>query len=211
MRVSPGRPDLFGLETLALSQGGYFARSDALEYGLTDQILHYHTQRGRFERVLTGVYRLRTSPISQYDEFILAWVWTNYRGAISHESALALYDLSDVLPTKVHLTVQRPFHRTTAPFRIHLASLPDGEVRMYNGVRVTSPARSIVDAAATGTDPTQIYKAVQDGLARGLIDPDSLLTAGKRQPNQHVRNVRYLIQEALSSAAAETRPDAPRV
>ena len=45
--------------------------------------------RWRFERVLPGVYRLRAAPISPYDEYLLAWVWTNYRGAISHDGLTA--------------------------------------------------------------------------------------------------------------------------
>ena len=195
--------DLSGLEEFALGQGGYFDRRDAIAYSISDSLLRYHTRTGRFERVLPGVYRLRIAPISRYDEYILAWVWTNYRGAISHESALALYDLADILPTRVHVTVPRPFHRTSAPFQVHLAPLPEHEVRTYNGVRVTTPARSIVDAAATGMDPTQIHKAVREARQRGLVELDMLRAAAVRRPNQHRRDVRRLIEEAWSRAAAE--------
>src|SRR5918911_1154479 len=168
MPAAKQRPDVRGLEMLALSQGGYFDRQDALRHRVSDQLLHHHAASGRFERVFPGVFRLATAPIAPLDEYFLAWVWTNYRGAISHESALALYDLADILPTRVHVTVPRPFHRTSAPFQVHLAPLPEEDVETYNGVRVTIPARAIVDAAATGTDPTQIHKAVREALERGL-------------------------------------------
>jgi predicted transcriptional regulator of viral defense system len=190
--------DLADLEAFALGQGGYFDRHDAHDYGITDSLLGYHTRTERFERVLPGVYRLRAAPMSPYDEYLLAWIWTNYRGAISHESALALYDLADVLPTRVHVTVPRPFHRTSAPFQVHLAPLPEEEVQTYNGVQATIPARAIVEAAATGTDPTQIHKAVREALERGLTRPDALRTAAARRPNQYWRDVRRLIEEALS-------------
>lgn len=202
---STKQTDLPGLEALALGQGGYFDRRDAQSYGLNDALLRYHTRRGRFERILPGVYRLRIAPISPYDEYLLAWVWTNYRGAISHESALALYDLADVMPARIHVTVPRPFHRTSAPFQVHLASLPEEEVQMYNGVRVTTPARAIVDAAATGTDPTQIHKAIREALDRGLIDPSTLRAAATRHPNQHRRDIRQLVEEALSDATTGTQ------
>ena len=65
----------------------------ALAHGLSDALISYHTKTGRFERVLLGVYRLTSAPISPVDEYFLAWLWTNRRGAISHESALALYGL----------------------------------------------------------------------------------------------------------------------
>ncbi len=205
LQRSTKQTDLPSLEAHALEQGGYFDRRDAHSYGIIDALLRYHTRAGRFERVLPGVYRLRVAPISPHDEYLLAWVWTNYRGAISHESALALYDLADILPTRVHVTAPRPFHRTSAPFQVHLAPLPEEEVQTYNGVRVTTPARAIVDAAATGTDPTQIHKAVREALERGLVDPDLLRAAAARRPNQYRRDVRRLIEEALAGARAGTR------
>jgi predicted transcriptional regulator of viral defense system len=204
MVMSKKQTDLPGLEALALGQGGYFDRRDAHSHGISDSLLHHHTKTGRFERVLPGVYRLSAAPISPYDEYLLAWVWTNYRGAISHESALALYELGDILPTRVHITVPRPFHRTSAPFQVHLAPLPEEHIRIYHGVRVTAPSRAIVDAAATGTDPTQIFKAVREGLDRGLVDPDMLRAVAAHRPNQHWRDVRWLIEEALASAAVGT-------
>ena len=197
--------DLHGLEAIALEQGGYFDRRDARGHGISDHLLQYHTRTERFERILPGVYRLRAAPISRYDEYLLAWVWTNYRGAISHESALALYGLGDVLPARMHVTVPSPFHRTSAPFQVHLAPLPEQEVRAYNGVRVTAPSRTIVDAAATGTDPAQIHKVVREALDRALVDPEALRAAAVRHANQHRRNVRKLVEEALSGATAGTR------
>lgn len=197
--------NLIGLETLALEQGGYFNRRDALKYGLGDSLLRYHTQAGRFERILLGVYRLRTAPVSPYDEYLLAWIWTNYRGAISHESALALYDLGDILPNRVHVTVPRPFHRISAPFTVHLAPLPEGDVQPYNGVNVTTAARSIIDAASTGTDPTQIHKVVHEALARGLVNAPALRAAAFRRGNRYRRNVRQLVEEALAGAVRRAR------
>lgn len=64
---------------------------------------------------------------------------------------------------------------------------------------------SIVDAAATGTDPTHIFKAVRDAINRGLVEPDSLRTAAACHPNQQRRDVRRLIEEVLSSATTGTR------
>jgi predicted transcriptional regulator of viral defense system len=183
MQASSRRTDLAGLEALALGQGGYFDRRDAHDYGITDHLLGYHTRTGRFERVLPGVYRLRAAPLSPQDEYLLAWVWTNYRGAISHESAVALYDLADILPTRVHVTVPRPFHRTSAPFQVHLAPLPEEEVQTYNGVQVTVPARAIVDAAATGTDPTQIPQGGPRG-ARTRPGPPRHAPGVRRSPPQ---------------------------
>ena len=73
---------------------------------------------------------------------------------------------------------------------------------MYHGVRVTSPARSIVDAAATGTDPSQIVRAVRDGLEKGLVTADSLRVAARRHSNQHIKDVRHMIEAAIINVTA---------
>lgn len=192
--------DLAELESFALEQGGYFDRADALRYGFTDHTIQHHRARGRFERVFPGVYRLSVAPISAIDDYLRAWVWTNYRGAISHESALTLYGLSDLLPVRIHVTVPRPFHRTSADYYVHLGALPTEDVQLYDGVRVTVPARSIVDAAAAGTDPSQIIKAVHEGLARGILTRDALLAGTGRHPNQHRRDARQLVEQAIAYA-----------
>src|SRR5713226_7982795 len=98
-------PDLRGLEAVALQRGGYFDRGDALTRGLNDQLLQHHLRTGRFELIYPGVYRLRIAPSTPHDQLLHAGVSSNYRGAISHDSARGLYGLSDLLPSMNQLTV----------------------------------------------------------------------------------------------------------
>ncbi|HLZ70259.1 MAG TPA: type IV toxin-antitoxin system AbiEi family antitoxin domain-containing protein [Dehalococcoidia bacterium] len=195
--------DLRGLEAKALLQGGYFDRADALAYGVNDRLLAYHTAAGRFAREFPGVYRLRHAPISLFDDYWRAWVWSNYRGAISHESALLLYDLSDVLPSKVHLTVPLQFNRRApASYVMHRARLHPDEITIREGISVTAPARTIVDAAAYGTDPEQIQLAVRQALDRALTSEAALRFAAGRAGYRHSRNVRRLLEGAMRPETA---------
>jgi predicted transcriptional regulator of viral defense system len=198
------RTDLAGLEAHALAQGGYFDRGDAHAHGLDDRALHYHTKTSRFERLYPGVYRLRIAPFARHDDVLRAWVWSNYRGVISHESALALYELSDVMPGHVHLTVPFDFGRNVppdAPFVLHRSQLQDSDVGTYEGVAVTTPARSIVDAAAGGTGPEQIHKAVRDALRRAFTTADLVRAAAARPGYRHRRTVQPLVERAITEAA----------
>jgi predicted transcriptional regulator of viral defense system len=200
MEAQHTQPDLQGLAALALAQGGYFDRGDAQAHGIGDRLLHYHTRTGRFERVFPGVYRLAIAPLSPHDDLFQAWIWSNYRGAISHESALALYDLSDVLPSRVQITVPPGFRRNTAHYEIHRSDLADEDTTLYEGLRVTTPARSIADAAAAGTGPEQIQLAVAQAIARGLASPAQLQRSAGRPHYRHRRTVRPLIEGALAHA-----------
>jgi predicted transcriptional regulator of viral defense system len=92
---------------------------------------------------------------------------------VSHESALALLDLSDVIPKAVHLTVPRSRrHLPTIPgVKVHTTTRPlgAGDVVERDGVRVASAARTILDAAGAGTAPEQVEVAVLQALDRGLM------------------------------------------
>jgi predicted transcriptional regulator of viral defense system len=200
MEAQHARPDTYALQALALGQGGYFDRSDAQAHGMSDRLLHHYIRTGRFERVLPGVYRLTIAPLSPHDDRLQAWVWSNYRGAISHESALELFGLSDVLPSRVHITVPPTFRRYTDRFDLHHAELSEGETIPYEGLRVTTPARSITDAAATGIGPEQIDLAVAQAVARGLASPAQLRAAAGRPHYRHRRTVVPLVEEALAHA-----------
>jgi predicted transcriptional regulator of viral defense system len=200
MAEQSSRPDLHALDVLALAQGGYFDRNDATAHGISDRLLHYHIHTGRFERLFPGVYRLAIAPLSSHDDLLQAWVWSNYRGAISRESALALYELSDVLPNRVQITVPLAFRRRTDHFDIYRSALSEKDTILYEGLRVTTPARSIADAAAAGTGPEQIQLAVVQAITRGLAVPAQIRQAVDRSHYRHRRTVRPLIDEVLAYA-----------
>lgn len=198
-----GTGGLWETEALALAQGGYFDRADALACGLSDRTLHHHVHSGRFERVYPGVYRLAIAPVAPQDDFWLALVWTNQRGAISHASALTLYDLSDVMPGRVHLTVPPDFRRNPPPsYALHLSRLTEDEVAEREGLRVTTPARTIVDAASGGTDPEQVEKAIRQAVDRALVTPEQLRAGASRAGYRHRRSVLPLVEGVLTRAAA---------
>ena len=64
-----------------------------------------------------GVYRFRDYPPSPREEVAAAWLAVGQDVAVvSHESALDLWDLSDVIPGAVHLTVPRAQRSLARPF-----------------------------------------------------------------------------------------------
>ncbi len=197
-------PRYTDLEKLALAHGGYFDRADAQAHGVGDVALRRRLAKGRYERIYPGVYRLAIAPTSPHDELFLAWVWSNYRAVISHESALALYGLSDLLPSQVHLSVPLDFRRASGPFRTHRVRepLPDRDRAVYEGLPVTTAARSIVDAAAEGADPEQIDKAIAQSISRGLATSEQILATARRPHYLGRRVALPVVERVLDRAAA---------
>jgi len=191
-----------GLYGLAEAQAGYFTAQQAVKAGMDRSTLRHHARSGgRYERVRRGLYRLRHFPFSPHEHVMAAWLPLRDAGAVvSHESALELHGLSDVIPDAVHLSLPRSERgqRRRAGVRLHTLSRPPGraEVREVAGLPVTSPERTIVDALEAGAQPEQIEMAGRQALERGLTTPRRLRAAASTRP---VR-VRKFIERRLGGA-----------
>ena len=171
------------LATLAHEQGGYFTAKQAQEAGYGYRHLNYHETAGNFERIAHGLYRLPTVPPAEHDDLIRLCLWSRNQkdepqAVVSHESALVLHELSELLPRQVHLTVPPKF-RKPAPKGVvlHKSPLPGEDIAERAGFRVTAPLRTLLDVAAGGLSQEQLDKAVADALARGLVRRTALESA----------------------------------
>lgn len=168
------------LYQVAEQQGGYFTSRQAEAAGIDRTTLRYHARPGgRFERIRRGLYRLRHFPSSPHEHVVAAWLPLKATGAVvSHESALELYGLSDVIPSAVHVSVPRAKRgvRPRSGVRIHTIEGQFGtdDVRTIEGVPLTSPERTLVDALDDGSPPEQIELAVRQAVDRGLTTPRRL-------------------------------------
>lgn len=198
-------PDHLGLYDLATEQMGYFTAGQAAGRSYTRSLLSYHAKRGTIQRVHHGVYRFRDYPPSPREDVVAAWLAVGRDVAVvSHETALDLWGLSDVVPSAVHLTVPRAqrslARRPPLGTIVHttLRLWRDGDVRTREGIRVTSPERTILDAAEAGTQPEQIAMAIAEAFRRGWLDVDHL-RVGAQTRGQRVAD---LVDRALPASTA---------
>jgi predicted transcriptional regulator of viral defense system len=188
-----------GLYNRAEAQAGYFTARQAVTAGMDRSTLRHHARPGgRYERVGRGLYRLRHFPSSPYDHVTAAWLPLRDAGAVvSHESALELRELSDVIPDAVHLSLPRSERgqRRRPGVRLHTPSQPPErtEVGEVAGLPVTSPERTIVDSLEAGAQPEQIEMAIRQALDRGVTTPRRLRAAASTRPAR----VRKLIERRL--------------
>lgn len=164
--------NLFGI---ALGQGGYFTAKQAQEAGYGYPHLEYHVSTDAFERIEHGLYRLKSIPPVEDDELIRVSLWSRNRedqpqAIASHETALVLHGLSELLPKRLHFTVPPKFRKAAPPGCVlHKANLKIEESEEREGFRMTTPLRTLTDVAEYGISREQIEKAVEDAIARGLI------------------------------------------
>ena len=158
----------------AASQAGLFTSSQAADAGYSLQLLNHHVRCGKFARVRRGVYRLVHFPPSDQEDLMMVWLWADQQGVFSHETALALHELSDALPAKVHLTLPLDWkkRRLRIPMGVvlHYGTMQESD-RVWNGaVPVTSVGRTLTDCTDAKVSPELVQHAVAEAKARGLIE-----------------------------------------
>lgn len=169
-RATPSWDALF---EVASGQEGLFTTVQAADAGYSPQLLQKHLHAGRLQRVRRGVYRLVHFPPGDHEDLATVWLWSGRAGVFSHETALFLHGLSDVLPTRVHLSVPAEWQgrrlRVPPGVALHHADVPKAERAWVGPVPVTTPRRTLVDCVTAGVAPDLVQQAMEQAGARGLV------------------------------------------
>src|ERR1035437_2572864 len=165
------RPDHRTLWHVAADQGRFFTAEQAQSCHVSRRMLSHHARAGRYVRVRHGLYRLRDFPPPEHEDILAGWLAVGAdRGVVSHESALALYELDDIIPSAVHVTVPRANRWLTPPAGVVLHTvthlLKADDVVSRNGIRLTAPERTLIDVAESGTAPDQVGRGVRAEIGR---------------------------------------------
>ncbi|MBA2662269.1 MAG: type IV toxin-antitoxin system AbiEi family antitoxin domain-containing protein [Bradymonadaceae bacterium] len=177
-------PDWELLYETASVQSGYFTTGQALEAGYSLPLLNHHINAGRFERARRGIYRLVHFPVGEHEELVVMWLWSEQQGVYSHVTALALHNLSDVLPSQLHMTLptrwQQRRLRVPDGLVLYFADLDESERNWFEAVPVTAPGRTLRDCIEAHVSPELVRHAVAQARRRGLITPgdEAQLNAG---------------------------------
>ena len=166
------------LMTIAQDQQGYFTTKQAIEAGYADNTHPYHVKAGNWERVWRGIYRMAHLPAPEDGEMMVWLLWSRGRdekplAAMSHETALSLFEMGDFNPAKIHMTVPPTFRRNSRfpkSVMLHRANLAAGEVTQLRGMAVCRPLRALCDVAASNPSSIDALKPVaKEARQRGLI------------------------------------------
>lgn len=187
---------------LADRQAGYFTARQARDLGYSGRLQHHHRHRGNWLEIDRGLFRLRDYPTTTDEELVKLSLWSRDlkgepQAVVSHETALRLYDLSDLMPSSVHLSVPKGFRKTPPKgVVLHKISLVPIDVEARAGYRVTTPLRTLLDLADSPLSPEHFEAATREALERGLVRRRSLeraiatLEPTARDRLEHVLGVR---------------------
>ena len=191
------------LYQVASAQGGYFTAGQALQAGYAYSQQHFHVERGNWIRTDRGLYRLHDYPSSEREDLIRWALWSRNQqdvpqAVVSHDTALTVHEMSDVMPAQVHLTVPPGFRKKAPPGCVlYKATLAPGDVEWRDGYRVTTPLRTLLDVALSPLSQEHLDAAVSDALERGLVRRSQLENAS------YPLEARRRLARALSAVPTE--------
>src|SRR5216684_835448 len=162
----------------AQDQQGFFTTKQARAAGFAENTHPYHVKVGNWVREHRGIYRLALFPAADRPDLVLWALWSRNRseeveGVYSHQTALSLYELSDLNPARLHMTVPMHFRRNSeipGILVLHYADLAKSDVQTAQGFRFTRPLRTILDLIEANTvERGFIRQALWQAIDRGLI------------------------------------------
>lgn len=193
----------------AEAQGGFFTAKQARNAGFDERNHPYHVRVGNWVREYRGIYRLAYFPLPDRPDLILWSLWSRDRhdapqGIYSHQTALTIHDLSDLMPAKLHMTVPKGFRRNSEVpefLVLHRAELPANGIEERQGYRVTRPLQTLIDLLAEGNLPRDILQqALREALKRGIILRSEIVKADRSLPTH--RLLLDLFQATIDEPAA---------
>ncbi len=170
------------LTHLAASAGGLFTASQALTAGYSYPSQHFHVRQGDWIRLDRGIYQLAGWPVDGRPDLVRWTLWSGGRGVISHDSALAIHDLGDVMPARTHMTLPPGVRKRTAALVLHRGVIPETDIEHRHGYQVTTPLRSLIDSAADHLEVDHLARAIGDASDRGLVTPARLRAEASATP-----------------------------
>ena len=166
------------LMIIAQDQQGYFTTKQAIAAGYADNTHPYHVRAGNWERVWRGIYRMTHLPTPEDGEMMVWLLWARGRdekpqAALSHQTALSLFELGDFNPAKIHMIVPPTFRRNSRLPKavvLHQTRLASAELTHLRGLTVCRPLRALCDMASTHPDMVGDLQPIADeARRRGLI------------------------------------------
>ena len=162
----------------AEAQEGYFTYRQAIECGYSSPTHVYHIGTGAWIREYRGIFRLARFPTSPEGHYALWTLWScnqngEPQGVYSHQTALSIHELSDIMPAKIHMTVPPRFRRNSAIPKVlvlHKSNIPPSDIERRQGFAVVKPLRAVTELLSEDKESRdRLQQALSEGMKRGII------------------------------------------
>ena len=155
------------------------SRAQLVELGFDRNAIMYRLRVGRLHLLHRGVYAVGHRPPSPLATAMAAALACGPNAALSHESAAALWRIVARWPSLTHVTASG--ERRHSGIHVHRSRHADATT--HYGIRVTTPARTLIDLADV-LNSRQLTRAVNEAQVLRLITANELTTLFTRYPGR---------------------------
>ena len=167
----------------AAKQNGNVTRGQLLDLGLDDNAIARRVATGRLHRVFRAVYAVGRRPITPQEWASAAVLAAGADAGLSHSSAMALWGYWRHWDLPFEVTVAGD--RRTKGIRVHRSTtLRRCEITTQLGIRVTTPARTLLDMSPRLSDRA-LRRAVNNALNSLWLTEDQLAETLAHHPTAH--------------------------
>lgn len=193
---------------LAKKQQGVVAHWQVARLGVKRSTLSARLESGEWIRELHTVSRMAWADSTWLQRAWTGWLWAGPVSVISHLAAASMHGLPVEKPKVIEVTLPARFMPASPVrwLRVHRSrSLKPTDMAKMDGLRVTSPCRTLLDLAAV-LHANALERLVQQAVSTGLVTTSALEPFLKRGRGRHgIGNFRRAIALANSGADREMR------
>ena len=169
------------LYQIAEDQAGYFSLQQARQLGLQRNQVYRDIERGKFIKAGYGVYRFVQFPASNFEEIHRAVLSAGKDAVVGFQSALYVYELSDINPDEFHLILPPTASRRRGGIRVHTTQLEPDDITSFEGLPITTVAKTIIDCAFANVGDEEVRLAILQSLRRGMTTREKLIQESKKR------------------------------
>jgi len=171
------------IAAVAGAQHGQISAAQLLALGLTRRQIGARSAVGRLHRVYRGVYAVGVPVATAAGSWAAALLAVGGDAALSHRTAGAAHAIAAPGRT-IDVTTTRPGAKARTGITVHRTHALDPlDVAHHDGLRVTTPARTLLDLAATCT-PRQLDRALNEARVRRIVTDHALEATLRRHPGR---------------------------
>lgn len=189
---------------VAGGQAGVIASRQLAACGLDARAVKVRADRGSLHPVFHGVYGVGHTALTRMGLFTAAVLACGDDAILGYHAAAAYHRIRpwDELHD-VEVIVPRNAGRGIDGIRAHRSRVDPRDVWRRGGIRITSPARTILDLAAT-TPPVPLRRLVRQALADGRVSVRQLAdVADRHRGHRGVGALRRLIADGYVPTRSE--------
>ena len=163
------------LYQIAEDQAGYFSLQQARQLGLQRNQVYRDIERGKLIKAGYGVYRFVQFPASNFEEIHRALLRAGKNAVVGFQSALYVYELSDIIPDEIHLILPPTASRRRESIRVHTIQLKPDDITSFEGLPITTVAKTIIDCAFANVGDEEVRLAIYQSLRRGMTTKEKII------------------------------------